>query len=138
MKIMEKINYVQAIEGTHQYTLYGLKLELQKLLYLNKAVAENSEEDREVEIKRLEHILVGIDNSIKDDKDILPNVYSSFHSDKPIPTEVLREGVEVFGTEEEFKEWYLRPNAFHNFKKPSELTTEEVLTELGRIKNGIV
>lgn len=51
---------------------------------------------------------------------------------------ILREGVDVFGTEQEFKEWYNKPNAFHNFKKPSELTSEEIMTELGRIRNGIV
>ena len=56
---------------------------------------------------------------------------------KTIPTEVLREGVEVFGTEQEFKEWLDKPNAFLNFKKPSELSDKDVLDELARIKNGI-
>ncbi len=54
-----------------------------------------------------------------------------------ISSEVLSRGIEVFGEESIFMNWYHQPCAALGDKKPSECSDNEVLIIIGRIEYGV-
>lgn len=51
---------------------------------------------------------------------------------------ILGRGIEVFGDEEKFRDWYSTECPALGNKKPSECSDNDVLDQLGRIEHGII
>lgn len=62
-----QVGYMQTVPNSHQYTLYGLQQTLKEFTHQLKGTP-----DTKTILSVVEYMLIGIENSIKDNKDILP------------------------------------------------------------------